>query len=186
MLRQSFKGDVLKSREHHHQRGTYSIFCPSNASGLFGGVFDFRDWSRNLYFTLNCIQLLLKQRALPAQEIKSYPKALRNVVAFLKCLPPSQAALCQGHPRLTNSHKRITFPTAASGPAAPRESGSKGKTSPWKGLVQAGLRQSSLPTPRYPWHQGWQCLAQCAKHTGFSPRGSGITSHSCISHLRAS
>lgn len=125
VLGQSFKGDVLKSREQHHQRGAYSIFCASNASGPFVGVFDFRDWSRNLYFIFNCIQLLLKQRALPAQEIQSYPKALRNVVAVFECLPPSQAALCQGHPRLTNSDKRITSPT--NGPAAPRESGSKGK-----------------------------------------------------------
>lgn len=117
----SFKGDDLKSREHHHQSGTYSIFCPSNASGLFVGVFDFRDWSRNLYFTLNCIQLLLKQRALPAQEIQSYPKALRNVVAVFKCLPPSQASLCQGHPRLTNTDKRITSPMLLQGNQALKE-----------------------------------------------------------------
>lgn len=93
---QSFKGDVLNSWEHHHQRGAYSIFYPSNASGLFVGIYDFGDWSRNLYFTLNCIQLHLKQRALPAQEIQSYPKALRNVVAVFKGLPPSQAVSTQG------------------------------------------------------------------------------------------
>lgn len=93
---QSFKGDVLNSWEHHHQRGACSIFYPSNASGLFVGIFDFGDWSRNLYFTLNCIQLHLKQRALPAQEIQSYPKALRNVVAVFKGLPPSQAVSTQG------------------------------------------------------------------------------------------
>lgn len=79
-------------------------------------------------------------------------------MVVFKCLLPSQAALCQGHPRLTKSHKRITSLAAANGPAAPRESGSKGKTSPLRALVEAGQGQSSLLTARSPWHQGMAVL----------------------------